>query len=27
VKINHAYPHSLRGELVLVSDDASAATH
>ncbi|MDN7623665.1 tRNA (N6-isopentenyl adenosine(37)-C2)-methylthiotransferase MiaB [Burkholderia cenocepacia] len=27
VKINHAYPHSLRGELVIVSDDASAATH
>ncbi|EMN1931193.1 tRNA (N6-isopentenyl adenosine(37)-C2)-methylthiotransferase MiaB [Burkholderia ambifaria] len=27
VKINHAYPHSLRGELLLVSDDASAATH
>ncbi|KVD88095.1 tRNA-2-methylthio-N(6)-dimethylallyladenosine synthase MiaB [Burkholderia sp. ABCPW 14] len=27
VKINHAYPHSLRGELVLARDDASAATH
>jgi len=27
VKINHAYPHSLRGELLLVTDDASAATH
>lgn len=27
VKINHAYPHSLRGELVLTHDDASAATH
>ncbi|CAJ3321728.1 (dimethylallyl)adenosine tRNA methylthiotransferase [Burkholderia pseudomallei] len=27
VKINHAYPHSLRGELVLAHGDASAATH
>ncbi|AGK49327.1 tRNA-i(6)A37 thiotransferase enzyme MiaB [Burkholderia thailandensis MSMB121] len=27
VKINHAYPHSLRGELVLAHDGASAATH
>jgi len=27
VKIVHAYPHSLRGELVLVHDDAPATTH
>ncbi|MBA1364631.1 tRNA (N6-isopentenyl adenosine(37)-C2)-methylthiotransferase MiaB [Burkholderia gladioli] len=27
VRINHAYPHSLRGELVLAHDEASTATH
>jgi tRNA-2-methylthio-N6-dimethylallyladenosine synthase len=27
VKIVHAYPHSLRGELVLVHDDSAATTH
>ncbi|SMF98281.1 tRNA (N6-isopentenyl adenosine(37)-C2)-methylthiotransferase MiaB [Burkholderia singularis] len=27
VTINHAYPHSLRGELVLAHDDASTNTH
>ena len=27
VKINHAYPHSLRGELVLAHDDANATAH
>ncbi|WP_414451021.1 tRNA (N6-isopentenyl adenosine(37)-C2)-methylthiotransferase MiaB [Burkholderia sp. 22PA0099] len=27
VRINHAYPHSLRGELVLAHDEASRATH
>jgi tRNA-2-methylthio-N6-dimethylallyladenosine synthase len=27
VKINHAYPHSLRGELVLMHDSAPATTH
>ncbi|KAF1049431.1 MAG: tRNA-2-methylthio-N(6)-dimethylallyladenosine synthase [Burkholderia gladioli] len=27
VRINHAYPHSLRGELVLAHDDASRAAH
>ncbi len=27
VKIVHAYPHSLRGELVMVHDDSAATTH
>ncbi|MGF6442252.1 tRNA (N6-isopentenyl adenosine(37)-C2)-methylthiotransferase MiaB [Paraburkholderia youngii] len=27
VKIVHAYPHSLRGELVMVHDDGAAVTH
>jgi len=27
VKINHAYPHSLRGELVLAHQDTPATTH